>query len=528
MDLWPEQAPTPVQSFFKNKTILITGATGFVGRFLVYKLLKDLDVKRIYVLLRGKKRKSFPERFYDYKRLELFRHLSDISLLDKVSAIEGDVCFPNLKLCASDWARVTREVNIVYHSAATIRFTEPLKTASKLHILGTEHVVQLCRDMRQLRVLVHVSSIASWSIHEALEEEIPQAQLDPLAFANKIDGMSEQAATALEQQMVGRFEERKWLNTYSLTKSLAEKVLEASDLPKVAIVRPPFLMSPMKEPNIGWFDEPQSGAGLTAMYSFGILRIAHLNVNTEIELIPVDMCINALLTVAWQQSERATSRIDVFNMSSSEAQPMQGREVLQEGISLGYQYPSVKQIRPPIDMYHMSPSKSYVLLKDFFTHTLFCLLIDLLLLLAGRKAFMYSLTRKNANAISHIFETTSNYKKKFVVRTGKLTQLYESVLAPGDRRLFFYDTKAIPWKRLALENHMRFRRHVLREPDSSLEYARRRLKVISVVYGVFKACSWLTFAVLAFKLHVLLYPMPSLWLPFIACVSYSLAVFMIQ
>lgn len=517
-----------IRSFFKNKTILITGATGFVGRFLIYKILNNLGVKRIYILLRPKKNKGVPQRLHEYKSLELFSYLHDASLLDKVVAVDGDVCFPNLKLSRGDLKRVAEEVSIVYHSAATIRFTEPLKTASKLHILGTDHVVQVCKAMRNFQILVHVSSIASWSIHESLEEWIPDAPLDPLSFASKIEAMNDNDVDKIEKQMIGRFEENKWLNTYSLTKSLAENVVDSSDLSKIAVVRPPFLMSPMRDPQIGWFDEPQSGAGLTAMYSMGILRIAHLNVNTEIELIPIDMCVNALISIAWYQFGRNDKRIDVYNMSSSEAFPMQGREVLQEGISLGYQYPSLKQIRPPIDMYHISPSKSYVRLKDFFTHTLFCLLVDLVLILSGRKAFMYSLTRKNANAISHIFETTSNYKKKFVVRTGKLNHVYDSSVGREEKEIFFYDTKSIPWKRLALENHLRFRRHVLREPDSSLDYARRRLKVISVVYNMFKVLSWLALALLAHRVHVLLFPMPPLWLLFLALVSYSLAVFMIQ
>ena len=517
-----------IRSFFKDKTILITGATGFVGRFLVYKILNSLDVKRIYILLRGKKKKSFSDRLHEYRSLELFSYLRDASLLDKVTAIDGDVCFPNLKLSHSDLQRVTKEVNIVYHSAATIRFTEPLKTASRLHILGTDHVVQVCKALQNFEILVHVSSIASWSTHESLEEMIPAPPLDPLPFASKIEAMHVNEVEKIEKQMIGKFEENKWLNTYSLTKSLAENVVQSSQLSKIAVVRPPFLMSPIKDPQIGWFDEPQSGAGLTAMYSMGILRIAHLNVNTEIELIPIDMCVNALISIAWYQTEKSDKRIDVYNMSSSEAFPMQGREVLLEGISLGYQYPSLRQIRPPIDMYHISPSKTYVRLKDFFTHTLFCLLVDLVLILSGRKAFMYSLTRRNANAISHIFETTSNYKKKFVVKTGKLGQVYESSVGAQESEIFFYDTKSIPWKRLALENHLRFRRHVLREPDSSLESARRRLKVISVLYNVFKALFWLALALVASRVHVLLFPMPALWILYLTLVSYSLAVFMIQ
>lgn len=66
-----------VKEFYKNKFILITGATGLLGRFLVYKLLKDTEPKKIYILIRGKKDKSFEERCKEYLEEEIFTHLLD-------------------------------------------------------------------------------------------------------------------------------------------------------------------------------------------------------------------------------------------------------------------------------------------------------------------------------------------------------------------------------------------------------------------------------------------------------------------
>ena len=45
-----------IANFYKNKTIFITGATGFLGKCLVEKLLRSCyDLKKIYVLVRHKK-----------------------------------------------------------------------------------------------------------------------------------------------------------------------------------------------------------------------------------------------------------------------------------------------------------------------------------------------------------------------------------------------------------------------------------------------------------------------------------------
>jgi FlaA1/EpsC-like NDP-sugar epimerase len=49
--------------FYKNKSIFITGATGFLGKALIEKLLRSCnEIKSIYVLIRVKKGKSSQER----------------------------------------------------------------------------------------------------------------------------------------------------------------------------------------------------------------------------------------------------------------------------------------------------------------------------------------------------------------------------------------------------------------------------------------------------------------------------------
>ena len=43
-----------VSKFYENKTVFITGATGFMGKVLVEKLLRSTKVGKIYLLIRPK------------------------------------------------------------------------------------------------------------------------------------------------------------------------------------------------------------------------------------------------------------------------------------------------------------------------------------------------------------------------------------------------------------------------------------------------------------------------------------------
>ena len=45
-----------IADYYKNKSVFITGATGFIGKVLIEKLLRSCyDLKKIYLLVRGKK-----------------------------------------------------------------------------------------------------------------------------------------------------------------------------------------------------------------------------------------------------------------------------------------------------------------------------------------------------------------------------------------------------------------------------------------------------------------------------------------
>lgn len=145
-----------IGEFYQAKCILVTGASGFVGKVLIEKLLSTMpNIERIYLLIRCKRNgKSAEDRLKDELiDSRIFQLRKNCSYpFDKLIAIDGDLTRPRLGLSDKDYSTLVENVSIVFHSAATVRFVGPLKQFIEQNVLGTESIMKLCREMKQLEV----------------------------------------------------------------------------------------------------------------------------------------------------------------------------------------------------------------------------------------------------------------------------------------------------------------------------------------------------------------------------------------
>jgi alcohol-forming fatty acyl-CoA reductase len=126
-------------------------------------LLRKCDIKTCYLLVRSKKGKDvnsriemiFDDPLFDRLKQEKpkFRH--------RIVAITGDCVLPGLGICAAERAMLQQNVQIVFHVAATVRFDEKLKLALGINVCGTREILQLAREMADLKAFVHVSTAYS-------------------------------------------------------------------------------------------------------------------------------------------------------------------------------------------------------------------------------------------------------------------------------------------------------------------------------------------------------------------------------
>lgn len=88
-----------LSDFYDSTTVFVTGATGFLGKVLVEKLLRSCtSIKKVFILIRKKRGKSSLERFKAIKRSAIFDRIREENqhLLYKLSYIEGNIEEPSL------------------------------------------------------------------------------------------------------------------------------------------------------------------------------------------------------------------------------------------------------------------------------------------------------------------------------------------------------------------------------------------------------------------------------------------------
>src|SRR5689334_2082087 len=90
----------------RGKSIFITGTTGFVGKVLVEKILRDVpEIGRIYVLIRNNANERLQKEILDSKiftRLRSQREDFEEFAKSKLRAISGDVLLDNVGIKPND------------------------------------------------------------------------------------------------------------------------------------------------------------------------------------------------------------------------------------------------------------------------------------------------------------------------------------------------------------------------------------------------------------------------------------------
>lgn len=92
-------------------------------------------------------------------------------------------------------------------------------------------------------------------------------------------------------------------NTYTLTKSMAEQIVsEYHDQLPICIVRPSIVTGAIEEPYPGWVDNVYGITGIMMEIGRGTISSIMCDEKCVMDLIPVDIVVNTLISAAWANS----------------------------------------------------------------------------------------------------------------------------------------------------------------------------------------------------------------------------------
>ena len=157
-------------------TYFVTGATGFIGRFLVANLLKR--GKPVYVLVRKSSQK---------KLVELREQWGAAN--DQVIAVVGDLSKNNLGVSDADTKKLSGKIDHFFHLAAIYDLNASAEAQEQANVEGTRHAVQFATAIAA-GCVHHVSSIAAAGLYDGVfrEDMFEEAEdLDHPYFKTKHD-----------------------------------------------------------------------------------------------------------------------------------------------------------------------------------------------------------------------------------------------------------------------------------------------------------------------------------------------------
>lgn len=170
-----------IREFFAGKSVLVTGATGFLGKALVEKMFRCCpDVNRLYLLVRSRGSERPEQRLKEfitsnvsiscvikltlqflikqfiYFDLQAFDYLrcKSAEVMTKLVLVNGDMTSNGLGISPEDLKALQDNVSVVFHSAGRVKFDDNFDEALEANVRGPQRLLEVCKNFRNLQVFI--------------------------------------------------------------------------------------------------------------------------------------------------------------------------------------------------------------------------------------------------------------------------------------------------------------------------------------------------------------------------------------
>lgn len=332
------------------------------------------------MLLRPKKGKTIEQRLQAITQLPLFEPIRKRMphVLNKLVPITGDVTLLNLGINQADF-EVIKNVSIIFHSAASVRFDDSLREAVLMNTRGTREIMKLAETLKNIKVVMHVSTTYSNPDRKEVDEKIYPQYVDWRKAIEICEKYDDDLLNQLTPHFINYLP-----NTYVFSKNLAEHVSNdyKEKLP-ICVFRPSIVISCMKEPLPGWVDNFNGPVGLLVGSGLGIVRTMHSNPDNRCDFTPVDVCAKAMIIAAWKRAHESEDKIPVYNCASYGVSTAKIQQIVDIGKCLTEVIPLEKMIFLPGG--HITSNRYLNYVKLITLQLLPAIIIDSILRLKGHK-----------------------------------------------------------------------------------------------------------------------------------------------
>lgn len=277
-------------SFDKCNQVFFTGATGYLGAFLLAEMLMT-GFKCIVCLVQKRKEFSAIERVKkNLSRYNILRKLG--SSINCVVAIEGDITKSCFGVSSDDYKNVLMASDGIVHCAAVVSLSASFDTLKPANIDGTREIVQLAMNIKKNRKIcpasIFISTNGIFPLERVNKDTVPQksnCSFDDL-LSKMIRGQQGSNSDNISEFCTG----------YGLTKWGAERIVRQGQK-ELGL---PFVIYRLG--NLGWHSKSGffNELDFQCMIFRGCYRlgVAPILPDWRVELTPVDWAASTIINGA--------------------------------------------------------------------------------------------------------------------------------------------------------------------------------------------------------------------------------------
>ncbi|XP_013792949.1 fatty acyl-CoA reductase 1-like, partial [Limulus polyphemus] len=230
----------------------------------------------------------------------------------------------------------------------------------------------------------------------------------------------------------------------------------------------------------GWVDNLNGPSGFIVATSKGILRTMMVYPGVAADVIPVDIVVNVMICAAWQLEIQRPANVMVYNCTSSPIKKITWSEIEKLAHPFILMYPSMEVFRYPGGSF--KTNRFLNRLCEITNHELPARVVDFLAKLLGYKTGLVQLYQRVHRAV-HILEYFTTHEWTF--QANNMLALMRK-LEGTDKKVFDLDMCQIDLHDYMKKYVLGVRRFVLKEDDSTLTEARRKLRLRYYVEFMFQ------------------------------------------